>query len=361
LMLTARRAILLVSALRCSASKPRGLPVRAMSGYYRADGVRITHDPYAPGMAEKYGRPGKTDNEGFDPYGDTVGPGIYGGIVKRDANGEVVIGRQYQNHNTRPGPVYAGGGYTPINEALRKGASALKSLLEKYPDLVDDVSTGGARPLHMCGMGRDNQDSTAYLIRRGAEIEALDTYGMTPLHRMASNNLPVGAKALLEAGADPANRGQVGASPMQIAQESRATSVMQLLEEYSKKPRPLRRKLRVSASGSQGVNQVYVERDPQVVPLGFSLTCAEMGWEAEKMWLQLSNQRTPWYEAENGAYIYWNKGDSQWWIDAPDGKGVYVAKAQVSDAPADDARWKQLPGAPGPLPKVELEKDSSEL
>jgi hypothetical protein len=35
---------------------------------YRLDDVRITHDPYAPGMAEKYGRPGKTDHEGFDPY-----------------------------------------------------------------------------------------------------------------------------------------------------------------------------------------------------------------------------------------------------------------------------------------------------
>merc|ERR1712146_55911 len=86
--------------------------------YFRQDGVRITHDPYAPGMAEKYGRPGETDNEGFDPYADTVGPGIYGGIVKRDAHGTVVIGRQYQNHNPRPGPVYAGGGYTPTCRAL---------------------------------------------------------------------------------------------------------------------------------------------------------------------------------------------------------------------------------------------------
>lgn len=42
---------------------------------YRADGVRITHDPYAPGMAERYGLPGSTDSEGFDPYADTVGPG----------------------------------------------------------------------------------------------------------------------------------------------------------------------------------------------------------------------------------------------------------------------------------------------
>ena len=29
--------------------------------------------------------------EGFDPYRDTVGPGIYGGIVKRDENGEVKL------------------------------------------------------------------------------------------------------------------------------------------------------------------------------------------------------------------------------------------------------------------------------
>ena len=43
--------------------------------YYRSDGVRITHDPYAPGMAEKYGIPGSTDPEGFDPIADTVRTG----------------------------------------------------------------------------------------------------------------------------------------------------------------------------------------------------------------------------------------------------------------------------------------------
>merc|ERR1712032_225229 len=55
--------------------------------HYRADGVRITHDPYAPGMAEKYGMPGKTDQEGFDPYKDTVGPGtsqtVCGGLTSQ--------------------------------------------------------------------------------------------------------------------------------------------------------------------------------------------------------------------------------------------------------------------------------------
>jgi len=176
--------------------------------YIRADGVRITHDPYAPGMLEKYGRPGETDNEGFDPYKDTVGPGIYGGIVKRDSNGKVgcapsssrrkpydfththsflkvIYGEQYQRHNPRPGPIYAGGGYTPMSNALRGGEAPLKALLDKYPDLVNEISTGGATPLHMCGMGRDNERSTQYIIDRGGEIEVniktLTTFRVKPL------------------------------------------------------------------------------------------------------------------------------------------------------------------------------------
>lgn len=35
--------------------------------YYRADGVRITHDPYTKHMKEKYGALGQTDPDGFDP------------------------------------------------------------------------------------------------------------------------------------------------------------------------------------------------------------------------------------------------------------------------------------------------------
>lgn len=118
---------------------------------FRADGVRITHDPYHPAMVEKYGMPGNTDNEGFDPYADSVGAGIYGGIVKRDASGNVVIGRQYQNHNPEPGPVYAGGGYTPMSEALQS-IDKTRALLDKFPELANEITTGGATPLHMCGM-----------------------------------------------------------------------------------------------------------------------------------------------------------------------------------------------------------------
>eukprot|EP00959_Pyramimonas_sp_CCMP1952_P402278 8429939-Pyramimonas_sp.AAC.1 len=201
--------------------------------YYREDGVRMAHDPYAEGMAEKYGAPGQTDEEGFDPYADTVGPGIYGGDVKRDPQtGKVLIGQQYQDHNSRPGPIYSGGGYSAMSRALRGGEEAIASLLDKDPELVNEISTGGATPLHMCGMGQLNQYSTAYLISRGGKVDALDTYGYTPLHRMASNNLPVGAEALLKAGADANFMTRGRETPYKVAVQSRATDVLRVLREY---------------------------------------------------------------------------------------------------------------------------------
>jgi hypothetical protein len=118
-----RTLLLFTSAVHAATPTTRSATTScraAMSSYYRKDGVKITHDPFAPGMKEKYGAPGGTDNEGFDPYADSVGAGIYSGTVQRAADGSVVIGKQYQGHNPRPGPVYSGGGYTPISEAISR-------------------------------------------------------------------------------------------------------------------------------------------------------------------------------------------------------------------------------------------------
>lgn len=200
--------------------------------YYRKDGVRITHDPYQPGMAEKYGLPGNTDPEGFDPYADTVGPGIYGGSVKRDEMGEIIIGQQYQNHNNRPGPVYDGTGYSLMSRALHAGPEKVKEILADYPELKDEISTGGARPLHMCGMSRRGELSTQLLIDMGADIYAVDTYGYTALHRMASNNLANGGEALVRAGHDP-NMVMEGAdsTPIEIARRSRAIDFLMRMQK----------------------------------------------------------------------------------------------------------------------------------
>jgi len=72
--------------------------------------------------------------------------------------------------------------------------------------------------------------------------EAIDTYGYRPLHRMSSNNLAIGAAALLKAGADPktlsgtddegGGRGGGGETPMAVARSAGAWDVMQLLLPY---------------------------------------------------------------------------------------------------------------------------------
>ena len=69
-MHAARTLLLFTSAVHAATPTTRSASTScraAMSSYYRKDGVKITHDPYAPGMKEKYGAPGGTDNEGFDP------------------------------------------------------------------------------------------------------------------------------------------------------------------------------------------------------------------------------------------------------------------------------------------------------
>lgn len=201
--------------------------------HYRSDGVRITHDPDAPGMAEKYGSRGETDPDGFDPYADSVGAGIYGGNVKRDPDGSVILGQQYQAHNQQPGPIYSGTGYTEMSKALQVGPEAVMVLLDRDASLARDISTGGATPLHMCGMSQRNQISTALLIERGADVEAVDTYGFRPLHRMASNNLAAGAAALLAAGAqaNPHKCDRSCESPMRIALAARALDVIKVLKQ----------------------------------------------------------------------------------------------------------------------------------
>jgi ankyrin repeat protein len=100
--------------------------------------------------------------------------------------------------------------------------------------LVNEITTGGATPLHMAGMSRRGERATSLLIERGGDINAIDTYGFKPIHRMASNNLAIGIEALLSAGADPSSKTSHGETPWQRARSSRASDVMLVLTRYLK-------------------------------------------------------------------------------------------------------------------------------
>jgi len=144
---------------------------------------------------------------------DVVGAGVYGGIVKRDDSGKVVIGDEWPEDNFAPpahNPVHSKGpfldyskltssnrGYTEIARVIQRGqVSELEKLFERaqsseQAQLANLVMTGGARPLHMCGMGRggDTSEIIRTLLRYGADVNAKDNYEYTPMDRLASNSV----------------------------------------------------------------------------------------------------------------------------------------------------------------------------
>ena len=176
--------------------------------------------------------------EGLDAESDSVGPGIYGGNVERDGNGRVVIGQQFEQHNPRPGPVYAGGGYSPMNRAVRSGDPEVVAavLAAKGPAIVHEVSTGEATPLHMCGMSERAQHATATLVALPeVDLERRDSWGYTPLQRAATNNLPVAAEALIVAGAShlcPSGIDETGESARDLARRLRSFAVLRVFQQW---------------------------------------------------------------------------------------------------------------------------------
>ena len=122
--------------------------------------------------------------------------------------------------------MYDGKGYSLMSRAISAGPETVENISADFPTLINEVSTGGATPLRTAGMSHKSSTSTALLISKGGDINALDTYGFTPLHRMASNNLADGAKALLEAGAEPTS------AIVKIATQSEARDVLRIIEEH---------------------------------------------------------------------------------------------------------------------------------
>ena len=200
----------------------------------------------------------------------------------------------------------------------------------------------------MCGMSARNQGAVAPLVKYGTDIEALDTYGMTPLHRMASNNLHLAAAALIAAGADLKNPGLVGSTPLSVAQSSRARSVLEVLEkamaaaaEVGGTTARLDNVLRLNVLGSsvQAVNGDYIPQDSSsTIPSVFRKVCEQQLWDTGKMWRQLNGidpAKDIWFShSENDSYMYFNKSDGKWWIDGPDGNGAIIALGPWNAPPA---------------------------
>lgn len=145
---------------------------------------------------------------------DVVGAGVYGGIVKRDSSGNVVEGDEWPEDNKAMpahNPVHCRGPYLDFSKltAENRGYSHIATLIisgrvqqleallksvntePQRRQLANLVMTGGARPLHMCGMSRggDASELIRILYAAGADVNAKDNYEMTPMDRLASNSV----------------------------------------------------------------------------------------------------------------------------------------------------------------------------
>lgn len=119
--------------------------------------------------------------------------------------------------------VYAG------DTALHVAAAAYDidavDALIKNGAALDARNRRSAQPLHAATMGGpggdrwDPQRQSAMirrLIEAGAEVDAVASGGVTPLHRAVRNRCSAAVQTLLEAGADPRRRNDSGSSAMDL-------------------------------------------------------------------------------------------------------------------------------------------------
>lgn len=91
----------------------------------------------------------------------------------------------------------------------------------------------GAEPLHYAADGgpsagygnRDGQrDVIAYLIKAGADPNALDKSGVAPMHRAVRNRSSTAVNALISNGADPRLKNKNGSTPLHLAVQNTGKS-----------------------------------------------------------------------------------------------------------------------------------------
>jgi ankyrin repeat protein len=110
----------------------------------------------------------------------------------------------------------------PIHDAARRGdADRMQRLLREDPAQRDRPNQVGSMPLHLAAMNADPGPLRA-LIAAGARVNARDPDGATPLHMAAYASRTENAVILLQAGADPLLKTNIGRDVLSMARKVRA-------------------------------------------------------------------------------------------------------------------------------------------
>jgi len=122
-------------------------------------------------------------------------------------------------------------GWTPLHLAAAFGGPEAAALLLAHGADVRQRSRNPTRnqPLHACiALGR-NLETVRMLIANGADVNAVQAGGYTPLHQAAAAGLEEMTQILLAAGANPAALCDQGKTPADYARERGHDVVLRLL------------------------------------------------------------------------------------------------------------------------------------
>src|SRR5690349_5986526 len=115
-----------------------------------------------------------------------------------------------------------------LADAAMKGDRALvRSLLLEAAD-VNVPAADGTTALHWA-VRSDDLDTAELLIRAGANVKAVDRYGITPLYLACVNGNAAMLRKLLDAGADPNSTDPAGETALMTAARTGAPEALQIL------------------------------------------------------------------------------------------------------------------------------------
>jgi ankyrin repeat protein len=119
-----------------------------------------------------------------------------------------------------------------IFDAVKSGdAGRVRSLLGSDAGAVNVRGEGGRTPLHVAVAGRGNRELIEALLDAGADVNAKDGRGYTPLHVTTVEGVAGIIHLLLDRGAEINARDNDGKTALTLAFDEGAVDVSDILEQ----------------------------------------------------------------------------------------------------------------------------------